>query len=116
LKRNYLLILIAVWEFLTAAFALLGVAIVVHDWLENEYGGGYFGFVAFIVVLLAYFGLAVAAGVGLLKVKRWGRVAAIVHAALSLINIPCGGPIIGALTLVYLLRSKTREYFETAPE
>ena len=116
LKRNYLLLLIAVWEFLTAAFALLGVAIVVYEsYLEPEDPPPFAVSVAFIVVLLAYFGLSVAAGVGLLKVKRWGRILAIIHAVLSLLNIPIG-TVIGALTLVYLRRSETKEYFEATTE
>jgi len=113
LKRNYLLILIAVWEFLTAANAPVLVSIVVYEsWVgPPEVGPPPFAVsVAFIVLLLVYFGFAVAAGVGLLKLKRWGRVAAMVHAALSLLLIPIG-TIIGALTLVYLTRSETREYF-----
>ena len=66
---------------------------------------------ALIVALLVYFGFAVPAGVGVLKVKRWGRVAAIVHAAISLFLIPVG-TIIGALTLIYMARPEIREYFE----
>ena len=107
MKRNYILIMIAAWGFLTAAGALIGVYIVVYEsWLDPEIEGPPFALsVAFIVVLSVYFGFAVAAGVGLLKVKRWGRVAAMVHAALNLPLMPVG-TIIGALTLVYLLRSK----------
>ncbi len=109
MKRNDVLILIAVWEFLTAAVALIGVvAIAVFAVPDLSLG-------VVTVILLAYSGLAVAAGVGLLRGKQWGRIAAIVHAALSLLNMPFG-TIIGALALVYLLRSKTRQYFETALE
>ena len=116
MKGNDVLLLIAIWQFLTAAVVLIGIiAIAVFAFPDTNDAGGYFGLSVATVILLAYFGLAVAAGVGLLMTKQWGRVAAIVHAALSLLNIPFG-TIIGALTLVYLLRSKTREYFETAPE
>ena len=116
MKRSDVLLLIAIWQFLTAAGALIGIiAIAVFAFPDTNDAGGYFGLSIATVILLAYFGLAVAAGVGLLMVQRWGRVAAIVHAALSLLSIPFG-TIIGALTLAYLLRSKTREYFETAPE
>jgi len=115
-ERNYLLILIAVWEFLSAAGALIGVYIVVYEsYLEPEDPPPFAWSVALIVMLLAYFGLSVAAGVGLLMRKQWGRILAIIHAALSLINIPIG-TIIGALTLVYLRKSKTREYFEATTE
>ena len=116
MKSNDLLILIAIWEFLTAAAALIiVVAIGVFAFPDTSDAGGYFGLSVFTVALLAYSGLAVAAGIGLLMAQRWGRIAAIVHAALSLLSIPFG-TILGALTLVYLLRSKTREYFEAAPE
>ena len=116
MKGNDVLLLIAIWQFLTAAGAFIGiVAIAVFAFPDVSDAGGYFGLSVATVILLGYFGLAVAAGVGLLMGKQWGRIAAIVHAALSLLSAPFG-TIIGALTLVYLLRSKTREYFETAPE
>ena len=115
MKRNYLQ-WIAVWEFLTAVWPLTGVAIIVHDFLDPSSGLTDGFSVAVIVVLLAYFGLAVAAGVGLLKVKRWGRILAIIHAALSLPVIPALGPIIGALILVYMFSPQTKEYFETTTE
>ena len=104
--------MIAAWGFLTAAGALIGVYIVVYEsWLDPKIEGPPFALsVAFIVVLLVYFGFAVAAGVGLLKVKQWGRVAATVHAALSLLQVPVG-TIIGVLTLAYLNRSEIRECF-----
>ena len=116
-ERNNLLKLIAVWAFLTAATALITIYIVVYElWLYPEEGapGDLFG-VALIVALLAFFGLAVAAGVGVLKVKRWGRIVAIIHAALSLINMPIG-TVIGALILVYMLKPQTKEYFKAATE
>jgi hypothetical protein len=116
-ERNYLLILIAVWEFLTAVGALITIYIVVYElWLYPEEGApsDVFG-VALIVALLAFFGLAVAAGVGVLKVKRWGRIVAIIHAALNLLQIPLG-TIIGTLILVYMFRSQTREYFKATTE
>jgi len=116
LKRNYLLLLIAVWEFLSAAGALIGIYIVVWEsYLEPKDPPPFAVSVAFIIVLLAYFGLSMAAGVGLLKVKRWGRTLAIIQAALSLLQIPLG-TIIGALILVYMFRPQTKEYFEATTE
>ena len=116
MKSSDVLLLIAIWEFLTAAVVLIiVVAIGVFAFPDASDAGGYFGLSVATVAFLAYSGLAVAAGVGLLMVQQWGRIAAIVHAALSLLIIPFG-TIIGALTLVYLLRSKTRGYFETARE
>ena len=117
LKRINPLILIAVWEFFTAVMALIVVYIVVHElWLYPEEGapGDVFG-VVLIVALLAFFGLAVAAGVGVLVRRRWGRILAIIHAALNLLQIPLG-TIIGVLILVYMFRSQTKEYFKAATE
>ena len=116
-ERNNLLKLIAVWAFLTAATALITIYIVVYElWLYPEEGapGDLFG-VTLIAALLAFFGLAVAAGVGVLMVKRWGRIVAIIHAALSLLNMPIG-TVIGALILVYMLKPQTKEYFKAATE
>jgi hypothetical protein len=115
IKKINPLLLIAVWEFLTAVPALLLVYMIVDElWLYPEEGapGDVFG-VTVIVALLIFFGLAVAAGVGVLKVKRWGRIVAIIHAALSLLYIPIG-TVIGALILVYMLKPQTKEYFKTA--
>ena len=116
MRKSDVLVLIAVWEFLTAAGAVIGItAIAVFAFPEAGDAGAYFGLSIAVVVLLAFAVLAVAAGVGLLSRKEWGRILSIVHAALSLFNIPFG-TVIGALVLVYLFRSKTREYFESAQE
>ena len=62
------------------------------------------------VALLVWVGLSASAAVGLLSRKEWGRVAAIVHVALSFIRIPFG-TIVGILMLIYLTRPGTRDYF-----
>ena len=116
-ERNNLLKLIAVWEFFTAVPALITIYIVVYEiWLYPEEGapGDVFG-VALIVALLAFFGLSVAAGVGLIMRKQWGRISAIIHAVLSLLNMPIG-TVIGALILVYMSKPQTKEYFKAATE
>ena len=116
-ERNNLLKLIAVWQFLTAVPALLLVYMIVDElWLhpEEDAPGDVFG-AALIVPLLAFFGLAVAAGIGVLKVKRWGRIVAIIHSAVSLLSRPIG-TIIGALILAYMLKPQTKEYFKAASE
>jgi hypothetical protein len=115
-ERNYPLILIAVWSFLNAAIALLLVYIVVYEaYLEPEDPPPFAWGVTLIVILVVYFGLSVAAGVGLLMRKEWGRISAIIHSAVSLLNIPIG-TIIGALILVYMLKPQTKEYFEATTE
>ena len=65
------------------------------------------------LVLLAYLGLSLAAGIGLLMEKEWGRISGIVHAALSLLWFPIG-TVIGIITLIYLTKAEVREYFESA--
>lgn len=120
MKRSDLLILIAIWEFITALFAFIAVAAIAGfafpDAVSDGDGadaGALFFFSVVTVLLLAFGGLAVAAGIGLIMGKEWGRISAIIHAALSLIRIPFG-TIIGVLTLIYLLRTETRQYFQTA--
>ena len=115
-ERNNLLKLIAVWSFLYAAVALLLVYIVVYEaYLEPEDPPPFAWGVVLIVMLVVYFSLSVAAGVGLLMRKEWGRISAIIHAALSLLNMPVG-TVIGALILVYMLRPQTKEYFKAVTE
>jgi len=117
-KRPDLLILIAVWEFLSALASLIGIA-AIAVFAFPEVGcmwgvaevGGLFGLSVAMLVLLCYMGMAVAGGIGLLQGKNWGRILSIVHAALSLFWIPIG-TIIGILTLIYLTRSEVQEYFE----
>jgi polyferredoxin len=115
-ERDNLLIWIVVWEFLYAAIALILVYIVVYEsYLEPEDPPPFAVSVAFIVILVAYFSLSMAAGVGLFMRKQWGRIVAIIQAALSLLNIPIG-TVIGALILVYMLKPQTKEYFKAVTE
>ena len=117
MKRPDLLILIAIWRFIAASLLAIGViAISVFAFpgaVEDADIGGLFGLSIAIIVLLALIGLSVAAGIGLIKGKSWGRTLALVNAVLDLFNIPIG-TVIGVLTLIYLLRPEVKEYFETA--
>jgi len=63
-----------------------------------------------LLVMVAYFILALMGGIGLLKAKEWGRILSIVHAALSLFSVPVG-TVIGVLILVYLTKDEVKEYF-----
>ena len=63
------------------------------------------------LVLLTYIGLSVAAGVGLIIEREWGRILAIIHSALIVIWIPIG-TVIGVLSLIYLTKPEVRQYFE----
>ncbi len=117
MKKTDLLIVIAVWEFLTALPALVGLALVgalayppVIDLTGAGRVGGLVGLSIAEAFLLAFFGLSVAAGVGLMTRAEWGRIAAILHAVLSLFRVPFG-TIIGVLIIIYLTRPSIKAYF-----
>ena len=120
MKKPDLLILIAIWEFLTAFLACIGIAAmavfafppVMHMW-DMPRAGAIFGMSIGVVVLVFFTALAIAAGIGLLMGKEWGRIMAIVHSALSLLSIPIG-TIIGALALAYLFSANVKAYFEAS--
>ena len=112
MRQRDVILLIAIWQFLTALgpfmfFLAIGVFM--------PFRGGFLPFAGFFfgvmfLFVLAWIALAVGAGVGLLQRREWGRVLGLVHAALSLLWFPIG-TVIGALVLVYLTREETREYF-----
>lgn len=68
-----------------------------------------------LLVMLAYFVLALMGGIGLLQGREWGRILSIVHAALSLFWIPIG-TVIGILIIIYLTKQEVREYFVSSGE
>ncbi len=120
MKRSDVLILIAIWDLLTAMGIFLavavGTAIIVSlsdSFPDVAQAGAIIGGSVVAALFLAYSGLSLAAGIGLLQKKEWGRILAIVHAALSLPRIPFG-TIIGILSIIYLLSPETKEYFRTA--
>ncbi len=130
MKRPELLVLIAVWEFLSAFGVLVGIGAVSSFffftvpgvWWDGMMGGwgmwdmpriGNFAVIATGVVLLvmvAYFVLALMGGIGLLKGREWGRIVSIVQAALSFFWVPIG-TVIGILILIYLTKNEVQEYF-----
>lgn len=117
MKRPDLVILIAVWEFMTVFGALIGIsaiAIFAFPEIAQEWGtelaGGVFGLSIAIIVLLCYIFIALVGGIGVLIGKEWGRVFTIVHSALSLLWIPFG-TIIGILIIIYLGKPDVKEYF-----
>ncbi len=122
-KRPDLLILIAIWEFITAFGALIGISAIAvfafPDVIRPLWGpastGGIFGLSIAVLVLLCYIGIATAGGLGLLNGKEWGRILSIAHAALSLFWIPVG-TVIGILSIIYLTRSEVTDYFKPSGE
>ena len=137
MKKPDLLVLIAIWEFITAFMAFIGiVAIAVFafpavlgvwgtiDW-GYSYGmmgngdmprvGAIFGLSVAILFLLCFLALAVLGGIGLLTGKEWGRITAIVHSALSLVMVPVG-TVIGILSIIYLVKPEVKDYFNPPPK
>ena len=121
-KRPDLVLLIAIWQFITAFVCVIGIAAIAIFAFPGSIGrhvvvnvgsdvGAIFGLSIAIILLVFFIGLSVAGGLGLLLRKPWGRILSIIHAALGTINIPIG-TIIGILILIYLSRSEVREYFE----
>jgi hypothetical protein len=112
LKRPDLLLLIAIWEFISAFGVLIGIAAIAVFAFPAVSGeiGAIFGLSIAIFIMVCYMALAISAGIGLLAGKEWGRVIAIVHSVLSLFSIPFG-TVIGALCLAYLLRKDVKDYF-----
>ena len=122
MKKPDLLILIAIWEFITAFLATIGIAaMAIFAFPSTMYmwnmprAGAIFGMSIGVLVLVLFVALAIAAGIGLLMGKEWGRIMAIVHSALSLLSIPFG-TIIGALALAYLFSADVKAYFEATPK
>lgn len=127
MKRPDLLVLIAVWEFLSALGILIGIAAVSSAfffapgmwmwgnwmWWGVPHIGSFIvvGLSIAILVMVAYFIIALMGGIGLLKGKDWGRILSIVHAALSLFWVPIG-TVIGILVIIYLTKQEVRDYFE----
>lgn len=114
-------VVVSVWFIIKAVIALLGAAailifalpaVIMNTVGSDRYfaiAGVYFG-----LFFLVVFGvLEVAAVIGLLRLREWGRWLAIGLAALGLLLIPFG-TIIGALIIWYLLTDKVKQAFGAA--
>ncbi len=120
MRRPDLLILIAIWQFISAFFCFIGlaaIAVFAIPWSVGPWGGYFdvgaiFGMSVGMFILLVCLGLFVFGGIGILQGKSWGRILSIVNAGLSLISIPIG-TVIGILVLIYLTKAEVREYFES---
>lgn len=118
MKKPDLLILVIMWEFISAFGALVGMSAIfifalpsVLDLEDIARVGGLFGISIGLFVLFCFIAITIAAGIGLLIGKEWGRILSLAHAALTLIIIPIG-TIIGILVIIYLLTPEVREYFQ----
>lgn len=119
MKKPDLLVLVIVWQFLSAFMALIGllsVAIVAFpDATASMWGsalpGFIFGISIVVLVLLSYIIISIIAAVGIIKNKEWGRIMGIVQAAFSIFGPPVG-TVVGILILVYLLRPDVEAFFK----
>jgi hypothetical protein len=121
--------IIAIYQFIVAFLSLLGICgllsipmIVAASTSAAQAEGGPIAtaIVSTAMVVasgwLFLVGLANAIiGWGLWKQREWGRIGALVLAALRLFNIPLG-TVIGALIIWYLLREDVRREFQPQPE
>ena len=118
MRKPDLLVLVAVWDFVVAFFLLIGIAAIAifafpavyFDLYGMDLNAAVFGLIIGLVVLLILMAVALAAGIGLLQNKNWGRVMSIVVAAAGLFSVPIG-TVIGILIIVYLNRPDVRDYF-----
>jgi hypothetical protein len=118
MRKPDLLILVAVWNFILAFFMLIGIFAVAFiglpaalmDTVGIDRTAVIFGISVGIIVMLALLIIALAAGIGLLQGKNWGRVMSIVIAAAGLLGFPLG-TVIGVLIIIYLGRQDVKDYF-----
>ena len=123
MKKPDLLILIAVWQFITA-FAALGIGFFGIMSLFPDFSGMGQSFdsmswqdqmiwTVFIIFVLCFVALSVAGCIGLMlnRGRKWARTVSIVHSALSLFFPPIIGTIFGTLFIIYLNKQDVRDYF-----
>jgi hypothetical protein len=130
MKKPDLLILIAVWQFITAfaapvigftfiaIFAMPGWGAGSGQSFDSMSGQDQMFVTVVILYLLCIMALAVAGGIGLLlnRGRAWVRTVSIVHSALSLFFPPIIGTAIGTLSIIYLVRQDVRDYFNPPPK
>ena len=140
MKKPDLLVLIAIWEFITAFISFIGIAAIAifafpavlgswNNWMpyDGYYNGmmgrtgnlpmvgAVFGLSVAILVLFCYLVIAIIAGIGLLMGKEWGRITAIVHSGLSLCSFPIG-TVIGVMSIIYLTKQEVKGFFIPQPK
>ena len=120
MKRPDIVLLIAIWEFISAFIALIAICAIavfafpsaIGSMWEFTVPAAIFGLSVAVLFLLGYIGLAISAGIGLLRMTEWGRILSIVHSALSLFSVPVGTTI-GVLAIVYLSKPEVADLFKT---
>lgn len=119
MKRPDLLILVAILQFLAAFFLLAAIAAIAAYNLPEVLGfrdsptdtGAIFVISISLFIVFCLFCSSLAGGIGILQVKKWGRIISMVNATIGLLNIPIG-TVIGVFILMYLSKTEVREYFE----
>lgn len=123
-RRPEYVTLIAIYQFITAAILFLlscMIPVVVYPMIFSYIGGSEEIFVAMSLVTAALamavgFGFAsIVVGYGLLRMKNWGRLGAIVLGAFALIGFPVW-TIVAVLVLVYLTSDEARDVFTKASD
>ncbi len=118
-QRPDALILIAIYEFVTAAMLLivscivLPIALLITPFASNGFGQFIGRFLAIGASLTVVFGFAVASaivGVGLLLLKEWARIGAILLAIPAIVFFPIW-TVIAVLIIVYLAGEEGRALF-----
>ena len=107
--RPTLVTVIAILHFVGGAFMLLGGAGLMIAASEGK-AEDRAGFVALGVGFLLFGLLSLVAGIGLWRMREWGRILQIVLAAIGLLGIPLG-TIISILLLVYFTRPHIKLLF-----
>ena len=107
---------IAIYYVFFAVMNLIGACAILIFPLAQVMGNGgniaaIFGIGTGFLFVAAGVILGLAAGLGLLKLKNWARILAIVLAVPGLLAIPIG-TIIGGLIIWYLLKPEVKEVFE----
>ena len=130
MKKPELLILVAVWQLINGLFAFLALLTIAMlfaipwaipslfvasgQWTGLVSGPEMAIFVILLVfimlLLLAYFIMSLAAGIGTIQGKNWARILGIVHAVINIVNFPVGTAI-GILIIVYLEKAEVKAYF-----
>jgi len=119
MKRPDGVMLISVYHFLwaalmlLAAFALIALPFVVGVFAEGDRDAILWTSIASIVSLVfvvPIFLINLIVGLGLLRMKEWARILAVVLAIFRLLNIPLG-TVIGGLTIWYLLQEPVAQEF-----
>ena len=117
-------LLTAIWFVIGAIFPLLGAlallifaypAVLTGTATGSDRYMAVAGLSFALLVVIALAAVNIAAAIGLLRLKPWGRILAMVLAALGLLAFPIGTAA-GVLILWYLLGDEAREVFTGVPQ